>query len=193
MVPNRFFRLGETLEVFIQVIEPEGKIISGTSVLIGLQDFPEEAREYLTDNQGVARAVLKHDEKDRTEYFYTVYTHGTKKSFKIPVMDLKTLRQKLRVIPSDSQEYFDLIEEKKQANIGVLRSENEWIFIITPLPVWENKDFIMNRLKSVGYENDIEESEEDSLFYRALGEENALDILIQTVKILEWIVIEKEK
>jgi len=193
LVPKYFFRPGETLEVFVRVIEPDGKIISGTSVLIGPRDFPEEVKEYLTDYRGIARAVLKHDEKDRTEYFYTAYIHGTAISFHIPVMDLKSLRQKLNAIPAEGQESFALIDEKKHANIQVHRSKNEWTFKVTPHPVWENRDFITDKLKSAGYANDIEESGDTSLFLKVQGEENALDLLIQTVKTLEWIVTEEEK
>ncbi|MCK4336391.1 MAG: hypothetical protein KAX11_00520, partial [Candidatus Aminicenantes bacterium] len=187
LVPSRFFRLGETLEIFVSVVESDGKILSGTSVLISPQDFPEETKEYLTDHQGFARAVLKHEEKELTEYFYTIYTRGTARTIKIPVMDVEALGIRLEAIPINGFYTFNFAEGNKQADIKVSRSEDGWILEVTSQPAWENRDFVVDRLKSLGFTAETESSKETSFQYTVGDREKTLNILIQTVKILEWI------
>lgn len=187
LVPSRFFRLGETLEVFVSVVESDGKVLSGTSVLINSQDFPEETKEYLTDHQGFARAVLKHEEKERTEYFYTIYTRGTARTIKIPVIDVEALSVRLEAIPINGFDIFNFVEGNKQADIKVSRSEEGWVLEVTSQPDWENRDFVVDRLKSLGFTAETESSKKTSFQYVARDKDITLDILIQTVKILEWI------
>lgn len=187
LVPSRFFRVGETLEVFVSVVELDGKVLSGTSVLINSQDFPEETKEYLTDHQGFARAVLKHEEKERTEYFYTIYTRGTARTIKIPVMDVEALSKRLEAIPINGFDIFNLVEGNKQADIKVSRNEVGWVLEVTSQPGWENRDFVVDRLKLLGFTAETESSKETSFQYTVGDREKTLDILIQTVKILEWI------
>jgi len=193
LVPSRFFRLGETLEVFVSVLESDGKVLSGTSVIISSQDFPEETKEYLTDHQGFARAILKHEEKERTEYFYTIYTRGTARTIKIPVMDVDALSERLEAIPINGFDTFNFFTENKHADIHVSRSKDGWILEVISKPGWENRDFVIDRLKSLGFTAETEPSKKISFQYIAWDKEITLDILIQTVKILEWIKTEGEE
>jgi hypothetical protein len=187
IVPSCFFRLGETLELFVSVVELDGKVLSGTSVLINSQDFPEETKEYLTDHRGFARADLKHEEKERTEYFYTIYTRGTARTIKIPVIDVEVLIVRLEAIPINGFDTFNFFDGNKQADIKVSRSEDGWILEVTSQPSWENWDFVVGQLKSVGFKAEKQSSKETYFQYVAGDKDITLDILIKTVKILEWI------
>ncbi len=187
VVPGVFFKLGETVDIFVHVEETDGKIISGTSVNIVPQNYPEDAWEVLTDAEGTAQSVLKHDDSKKEEYIYSIYVCGTDRIIKIPILHLDAIKKQIKAIPVEEESVLSLAALKNLAEIRIQHKEESWgLQIFLGSPQQDNRDLI-GRLKAWGPLKKIKSDTGAAYSLEVPNENDLLINLIQAIKILSQI------
>ena len=188
--PNHFIREGDWVNVIVSVVDEDGRIITGTSVHLVPEGSFEDSQEFYTNNQGIAVIPLSHDQEGKDKYTFQIYSQGVSRPIEIPVISPESLKMRLEDIVMGESDTFTFQPEFDR-DIRVFRIQDGWRFEVEIQEGWANRDDIIQLFLEKDYGKMEEQTEKLVYQFVAYDIQKALDILIETKKILELVEIEQ--
>ncbi|MFC2158856.1 hypothetical protein ACFLT9_13570 [Acidobacteriota bacterium] len=188
--PDHFIREGDWVNVIVSVVDVDGRIVSGTSVHLISEGSFEDSQEFYTNSQGIAVIPLSHNQEETEAYIYQIYAQGISQKIEIPVISQESIKIRLEEIVLDESDTFTF-QPGFSRDIKVTRTQEGWKLVVQIQEDWTNWDFIIQRLLEIDYGE--MEGQEDMMVYQfvAYDSQKAMDVLIDTKKILELVEIER--
>ncbi|MCJ7681671.1 MAG: hypothetical protein MUP70_13155, partial [Candidatus Aminicenantes bacterium] len=148
LYPRQFFKLDDVVELYVRVIEPDDRIVSGTSVHLVSEGKPEDSEEHLTNSEGITKITFIHRDESVRIYSYIIYTRGLSKEITIPVITRTSLKSRLENISIGEGTIHPYGEDEEEL-LTVARIGNGWQIDIVTYDDWISIDEVNARLQEL--------------------------------------------
>ncbi|MBU4203823.1 MAG: hypothetical protein KKD59_07730 [Acidobacteria bacterium] len=148
LYPRQFSRPADVVELYVRVIEPDDRIVAGTSVHLVPNGNPEDSEEYLTDSEGIAKITFIHRDAAVRSYSYTIYTRGMSKEITIPVITAEVLKSQLENMTDGGGSVHPYGEDEEEL-LTAARVVNGWQIDIVTYDDWVGIEEINTRLQEL--------------------------------------------